>query len=118
MTDVLCHTQQLPKQHVGFVLGNQGVDFLGGHAVVEVAALHGKALAEGADETQQNLRLADFDEVDGLAIRLQGTKGILFADLGVVVQGTKDDFVALGKLFYLVECPQLIAFFKRIGNAG
>ena len=118
MTDVLSHTQQLPKQHVGFVLGNQGVDFSGGLAVVEVAALQGQALAEGTDETQQYLWLADLDEVDGLAIRLQGTKGILFVDLRVVVQGTKDDFVALGELLYLVESPQLIAFFKREGNAG
>ena len=118
MTDVLSHAQQLTEEHVGFVLGNQGVDFSGGLAVVEVTALQGQALAEGTDETQQYLWLADLDEVDGLAIRLQGTKGILFVDLRVVVQGTQDDFVALGELFYLVESPQLIAFFKRKGNAG
>ena len=117
-TDILCHTQQLPKQHVGLVLGNQGVDFSGGLAVVEVAALHRKAFQKGSDEAQKYLRLANLDEVDGLAIGLQGTKGILFADLRVVVQGAKDDFVVLGELFYLVECPQLIAFFKRKGNAG
>ena len=45
-------------------------------------------------------------------------KGILFADFWVVVQCTKDDFIVLGKLLYLVECPQFIAFFKRIGDTG
>ena len=42
---------------------------------------------------------------------------ILLADFRIVVQGTEDDFVAFGKLFYLVESPQLVAFFKRIGDA-
>ena len=118
MSNVFSYTQQLPKQYVGLVLGNQLVYFLGGAAVVEIAALHGQPLEEGAHEAQEDLRFRHFDETDGLAIGLQCTKSVLLVHLGVVVQGTKDDLVALRKLLYLVECPQLVAFFERIGNAG
>ena len=45
-------------------------------------------------------------------------KSLLLVDARVVVQRTKDDFVMLGKLLYLVESPQLIAFFERKRNAG
>ena len=40
----------------------------------------------------------DFDETDGLAIRLQGTESVLLADLWVIIQGTKNQIVMLGKL--------------------
>ena len=100
------------------MFGNQCVDFSRSFAIVEIAALHRQPFEKGADEPQENLRLGDFDEVDGLAIRLQGMKGILFADLWIVVKRAKDDFVVLRELLYLVECPQLITFFKRVRNAG
>ena len=118
MTDVFGHSQQLPIQHVRFVFGNQCVDFLGGFAVVEIAALHGQPLKESPDKSQKDLQLVESDKVDGLAIRLQGSKSVLFAYLGVIIQGTEDDFVMLRELLYLVESPQLVAFFKRIGYAG
>ena len=49
---------------------------------------------------------------------MQGSKSVLFAYLGVIIQGTEDDFVMLRELLYLVESPQLVAFFERIGYAG
>ena len=118
MPDVFSYTQQLPIKHVRLVLGNQCVDFLGSLVVVEIAALHGQSLKESANKSQKNLQLVESDKVDGLAIRLQSTKSVLLAYLGVVIQGTEDDFVMLRKLLYLVESPQLVAFFKRIGYAG
>ena len=39
VTDVFRYPEQLPKEDVGLVLGNQGIDFSGGLAVVEIAAL-------------------------------------------------------------------------------
>ena len=80
--------------------------------------MHGQAFKESADESQEDLQLVDLDETDRLAVRLQGTEGVLLADLWVVVEGAKDNLVVLRKLFYLVERPQLVAFFKRIRNAG
>ena len=77
-----------------------------------------QSFEKSANQSQKNLRLADFDEIDGLAIGLQGTKSVLFVHFGIVVQGTKDDFVALRELLYLVESPQLVSFFKRIRDAG
>ena len=118
MTDVLCRAQQLAIEHVGLVLGDECVYFFGCLTVVEIAALHGQALEEGADEPQKYLSLVDFDEAYRLTIGLQGMKGVLLADLWVVVERAKDDFVVLCKLFYLVESPQLVAFFERIGDAG
>lgn len=64
------------------------------------------------------MQLRDFDEVDGLTIRLKGMKCILLVDFGVVVQGTEDNFVVFRKLLYLVESPQLVSFLKRIRDAG
>ena len=45
-------------------------------------------------------------------------ESVLLVDLGVVVQSAKDNLVMFCELFYLVESPQLIAFFQRIGDAG
>ena len=70
MSDVFSHAEQLPEEHVGLVLGNQGVDFFDRLAVVEVAALQRQALKEGTDEAQKNLRFRDFDETDGLTVGL------------------------------------------------
>ena len=100
------------------MFGNQGIDFFGCLAVVKISALQGQTLEEGADEPQKYLSLVDFDEAYRLTIGLQGMKGVLLADLWVVVERAKDDFVVLCKLFYLVESPQLVAFFERIGDAG
>ena len=94
------------------------LDFLGGLAVVEIAALQGQTLEKGAHKPQKYLQFRYSDEVDGLAIGLQGSKSVLFVDFRVVVQGAEHDFVVLGELLYLVESPQLVAFFKRIGYAG
>lgn len=100
------------------MLGNQRVDFLGGLAVVEIAALQGPAFEKSAYQSQQDLQLVEFDKTDRLAIGLQGTESILFVHFAVVVQGAEDDFVVLRELLYLVECPQLIAFFKGKWDAG
>ena len=108
----------MPEKHVGLVLCNQCVDLFGGLAVVEIAALHGQPLEKRADESQKNLELRYPDEIDGLAIRLQGPESLLFVNFWVVVQGAKDDFVVFRKLLYLIESPQLVSFFERIGNAG
>jgi hypothetical protein len=45
-------------------------------------------------------------------------ESILLAHLGIVVEGTKHNLVALRELLYLVESPQLVAFLKRKRNAG
>ena len=118
VSDVFCCPQQLPVKHIRFVLGNQGVDFLGGLVIEKIAALQGQTFDKRTHEAQKDLQLCHLDETDGLAIGLQSAKSILFVDVRVVVEGTKDDFVAFGELFYLVESPQLVAFFKRIGYAG
>lgn len=44
-------------------------------------------------------------------------ESVLLVDFWVVVERTKDDFVVLCKLLYLIECPQFITFFKREWDA-
>ena len=44
-------------------------------------------------------------------------ESVLLIDFWVVVERTKDDFVVLCKLLYLIECPQFITFFKRERDA-
>ena len=105
MADVFGYTKQLPEEHVRMVLGNQCIDFFCGLAVVKVSALHGQTFEKRPCKTQQDLQFRDPDEVDGLAIRLQGSKGVLLVDFRVVVEGTEYDLVVLRELLYLVESP-------------
>ena len=118
MSDVFGHAEQLPKKHVGLVFGNQGVDFLGRLAVVKIPALQGNPFEEGAHEPPQDLQFSYLDEIDGLAIGLQGMESVLLVDFWVVVERTKDDFIVLCELLYLVESSQLVTFFKRVRDAG
>ena len=85
MADVFGHAQQLPIQHVRFVFGYQRINLFCGLAVVEIAALHGQSLKESANKSQKDLQLVESDKVDGLAIRLQGTKSVLFAHLDIII---------------------------------
>ena len=118
MANVFGHSDQLTIKDVGLMLCDEGIDFLGGFAVVEITALHWKSFQKSPDESEKDSQLGESDEVDGAAIGLQCLKSLLLIHLFVVVEGTKHNLVLFGELLDLVVSPELVAFLKRIRYTG
>ena len=95
MAEVFRYPEQLSEEHVGLVAFDELIDLPRGFGVVEVAALQRQSFEVGPEEPHEDLQLAQLDEIDGTAIGLQGLKGSLLIDLGVVVEGAQLKFYLL-----------------------
>jgi hypothetical protein len=100
------------------MLLNELVDFARCLAIVKIAALHRQSLQESPNQPKQDLKLRYLDEIDGLAVGLEGVKGFLLIDLRIVVEGAEHNLIVFRELPDLVVSPEFVAFFKRIGYAG